>query len=150
MPAALTQLLEYRFLYRSDSDQLCAVFNRPIADRRLALLEALGIAVVRLDDKERACTWATCSIIVSRLSYSVLLARHELTGLCVGDVVVAHAEDMLIAKALEESGASRYVGQLLNRGSNQSLAALDRVGDSWPKLPSRVATFNKWRKLRKS
>ena len=48
--AALAQLLEYRFLYGNNSDQLCAVFDRPIADRRLAVLEALGVAVVMLDD----------------------------------------------------------------------------------------------------
>jgi 5-methylcytosine-specific restriction protein A len=49
--AALAQLLEYRFLYGQDTDQLCAVFDRPIVDRRLAFLEALGIAVVVLDEK---------------------------------------------------------------------------------------------------
>jgi hypothetical protein len=49
--AALAQLLEYRFLYGQDADQLCAVFDRPIADRRLAFLEALGIAVVVLEEK---------------------------------------------------------------------------------------------------
>ena len=47
--AALAQLLEYRFLYGNDTDQLCAVFDRPIADRRLAFLEALGIAAVVFD-----------------------------------------------------------------------------------------------------
>jgi hypothetical protein len=45
------QLLEYRFLYGDDTAQLCAVFDRPIADRRLAFLEALGIAVVVLEQK---------------------------------------------------------------------------------------------------
>jgi hypothetical protein len=49
--AAVAQLLEYRFLYGNDADHLCAVFDRPIVDRRLAFLEALGIAVVILENK---------------------------------------------------------------------------------------------------
>jgi hypothetical protein len=53
--AALAQLLEYRFLYGDDTDQLCAVFNSPIADRRLAFLQALGIAVVVLDGEGGMC-----------------------------------------------------------------------------------------------
>lgn len=44
--AALAQLLEYRFFYGKPSDRLCLVLSGPIADRRLALLEEMGIAIV--------------------------------------------------------------------------------------------------------
>ena len=43
---ALSQLLEYRFFYGSDADRLCLVVDRPIADRRRALLESVGIGVL--------------------------------------------------------------------------------------------------------
>jgi hypothetical protein len=48
--AALAQLLEYRFFYGSDSDRLCVVLNGPITDRRRALLESLGIAILVITD----------------------------------------------------------------------------------------------------
>lgn len=51
--AALAQLLEYRFLYGDAADHVCAVFSRPIADRRLAFLEAVGIAVMTIDDRDK-------------------------------------------------------------------------------------------------
>jgi hypothetical protein len=51
--AALAQLLEYRFLFGNDSDHLSAVFDRPIAHRRLAFLEALGVSVVMMDEQGR-------------------------------------------------------------------------------------------------
>jgi hypothetical protein len=44
--AALSQLLEYKFFYGSESDRLCIVLNGPIADRRRALLEDLKVAIV--------------------------------------------------------------------------------------------------------
>ena len=44
--AALAQLLEYRFFYGSKGDGLCAVLTAPIPDRRRALLEELGVAVM--------------------------------------------------------------------------------------------------------
>ena len=44
--AALAQLLEYRFFFGSETDRLCIVLTRPIADRRRALLEQMGVAIV--------------------------------------------------------------------------------------------------------
>ena len=44
--AALSQLLEYRFFYGSDEERLCLVVDRPIADRRRAVLESLGVGVI--------------------------------------------------------------------------------------------------------
>ena len=44
--AALAQLLEYRFFYGADSDLLCLVVDRAIADRRRAFLESNGVGVV--------------------------------------------------------------------------------------------------------
>jgi hypothetical protein len=44
--AALSQLLEYRFFYGTESDRLCIVLNGPIADRRRALLEELKVAII--------------------------------------------------------------------------------------------------------
>lgn len=46
--AALSQLVEYRFFYGADSDRLCLVIDRAIADRRRALLEGMGIAIVNV------------------------------------------------------------------------------------------------------
>jgi hypothetical protein len=43
--AALSQLLEYRFFYGNDRDQLCLVVDRPITDRRRAMLESTGVAL---------------------------------------------------------------------------------------------------------
>jgi hypothetical protein len=48
--AALAQLLEYRFFYGMDSDRLWLVVDRSIADRRRALLESNGVAVVFVTD----------------------------------------------------------------------------------------------------
>ena len=39
----LAQLLEYRLVHGSPEDRLCLVTNRPVDDRRLALLDSLGI-----------------------------------------------------------------------------------------------------------
>jgi hypothetical protein len=44
------QLLEYRFLYGSASDELCLVTNGPIDDLRARLLRAVGIEFVWVDD----------------------------------------------------------------------------------------------------
>jgi hypothetical protein len=44
--AGLSQLIEYRFFYGTDDDRLCLVVDKPIADRRRALLESLGIGVL--------------------------------------------------------------------------------------------------------
>ena len=44
--AALSQLLEYRFFYGNDRDQLCLVVGKPITDRRRAMLESMGVGVV--------------------------------------------------------------------------------------------------------
>ena len=43
---ALAQLLEYRFFYGEPDDRLCVVCDRPISDRRVRLLDGLGIAVL--------------------------------------------------------------------------------------------------------
>jgi hypothetical protein len=48
--AALSQLLEYRFFYGTDEDRLCLVVDRPITDRRRALLESVGVGVVLVTD----------------------------------------------------------------------------------------------------
>ena len=48
--AALSQLLEYRFFYGTDEDQLCLVIDRPITDRRRAILESVGVGVVLVAD----------------------------------------------------------------------------------------------------
>jgi hypothetical protein len=48
--SALAQLLEYRFFYGADTDRLCIVLNGPIADRRRAFLEGLGVAILFLDE----------------------------------------------------------------------------------------------------
>jgi hypothetical protein len=47
--AAIAQLLEYRYFYGTQSDCLCLVTNRPLSDRRLRLLAALGIDVLWCD-----------------------------------------------------------------------------------------------------
>ena len=44
--AALAQLLEYRFFFGKETDRLCIVLTHPIADRRRALLEQMGVAIV--------------------------------------------------------------------------------------------------------
>lgn len=48
--AALSQLLEYRFFYGTDEDRLCLVVDRPITDRRRAILESVGVGVVLVAD----------------------------------------------------------------------------------------------------
>jgi hypothetical protein len=48
--AALSQLLEYRFFYGTDEDRLCLVVDRPITDRRRAILESVGVGVVFVAD----------------------------------------------------------------------------------------------------
>jgi hypothetical protein len=48
--AALSQLLEYKFFHGTESDRLCVALDGPIADRRRALLENLGVAILILDD----------------------------------------------------------------------------------------------------
>jgi len=50
--AALAQLLEYRFFYGTDQDRLCLIVDRPIADRRRAVLESLGVAVAVMRESE--------------------------------------------------------------------------------------------------
>ena len=57
--AALSQLLEYRFFYGTDTDRLCIVLNGPIADRRRALLEELGVAIVVIADDGAATSIGT-------------------------------------------------------------------------------------------
>jgi hypothetical protein len=47
--AAIAQLLEYRFFYGEPEDELCVVCDRPISDRRVRLLDGLGIAVLFQD-----------------------------------------------------------------------------------------------------
>jgi hypothetical protein len=44
--AALAQLFEYRFFYGTDADRLCVVVDAAITDRRRALLESVGVAVL--------------------------------------------------------------------------------------------------------
>jgi hypothetical protein len=44
--AALSQLLEYRFFFGKNEDQLCLVVDRPITDRRRAMLESMGVGVI--------------------------------------------------------------------------------------------------------
>jgi hypothetical protein len=44
--AALSQLLEYRFFYGNDRDQLCLIVDKPITDRRRAMLESMGVCVI--------------------------------------------------------------------------------------------------------
>ena len=48
--AALSQLLEYRFFYGNDRDKLCLVVDRPISDRRRAMLESVGVGVIVVTD----------------------------------------------------------------------------------------------------
>jgi hypothetical protein len=47
--AALAQLFEYRFFYGEESDRLCVVVNGPVADRRRAFLEGVGVALIVID-----------------------------------------------------------------------------------------------------
>jgi len=51
--AALSQLLEYRFFYGTDEDRLCLVVDRPITDRRRAILESVGVGVVLVSDSRQ-------------------------------------------------------------------------------------------------
>jgi len=51
--AAVAQLLEYPFFYGTDTDRLCIVVNLPVADRRRAFLEDLGVALLVIDSTGR-------------------------------------------------------------------------------------------------
>ena len=62
--SAIAQLLEYRFFYGELGDQLCVVCNRPISDRRVRLLDGLGIAVLWQDGEEFAAGSATAGGLV--------------------------------------------------------------------------------------
>jgi hypothetical protein len=46
----LSQLLEYRFFYGNNEDQLCLIVDQPITDRRRAMLESMGIGVIVVTD----------------------------------------------------------------------------------------------------
>lgn len=48
--AALSQLLEYRFFYGTDEDRLCIVVDRPIADRRRAVLESMEVGLIVMNE----------------------------------------------------------------------------------------------------
>jgi hypothetical protein len=48
----LAQLLEYRMFLGSTKDELCLVTNRPIATRRLRLLNSLGIGHAYVERKK--------------------------------------------------------------------------------------------------
>jgi len=52
--AAIAQLLEYRFFYGANEDRLCLVCDRPISDRRVRLLDDLGIVVLWWDGEKFA------------------------------------------------------------------------------------------------
>ena len=44
----MSQLLEYRFSDGADEDRLCLLVDRPISDRRRAVIESLNIGVLAL------------------------------------------------------------------------------------------------------
>ena len=46
----LAQLLEYKYFLGSEDDSLCLVTNRPIDDRRLQLLDSIGIGHAYIED----------------------------------------------------------------------------------------------------
>ena len=50
--SGLAQLLEYRMFLGSTKDKLCLVTNRPIATRRLRLLNSLGIGHAYVERKK--------------------------------------------------------------------------------------------------
>lgn len=50
--SGLAQLLEYRLFFAEQRDRLCLVSNRPIQERRLRLLDSLGIGHVYVEDDE--------------------------------------------------------------------------------------------------
>lgn len=50
--SGLAQLLEYRLFLGSEEDQLCLVSDRPISERRLRLLDSLGIAHLYIEQGE--------------------------------------------------------------------------------------------------
>ena len=50
--SGLAQLLEYRLFFGEEKDRLCLVSNRPIQERRLRLLDSLGIAHVFVEGDE--------------------------------------------------------------------------------------------------
>lgn len=43
---ALAQLLEYRYEYGDESDDLCIVADQPVSTTRLEFLESIGVGVV--------------------------------------------------------------------------------------------------------
>jgi hypothetical protein len=50
--SGMAQLLEYRIFFGAEKDKLCLVTDRPIGQRRLKVLDALGIAHVYLERGE--------------------------------------------------------------------------------------------------
>lgn len=48
--SGLAQLLEYRLIFDAEKDLLCLVSNRPIQERRLRLLDSLGIGHAYVED----------------------------------------------------------------------------------------------------
>src|SRR5262245_18231794 len=71
---ALSQLFEYRFFYGSEDDSLCLVIDVPLSDRRLRFLEAVGIAVARVDG---ATVLPLGTLAASRLRNLSTRMRHE-------------------------------------------------------------------------
>jgi hypothetical protein len=48
--AGFAQLHEYRHEYRDPADELCLAVDRPLSERRRALLDALDVAVIVVTD----------------------------------------------------------------------------------------------------
>jgi hypothetical protein len=65
--SGLSQLLEYRFFFGSDEDELCLVCDSPLADSRIRFLESNGVLVLTWNGEDfRPCGSKAARAILGR------------------------------------------------------------------------------------
>lgn len=66
--SGLAQLLEYRFFYGAEADELCLVTSQPISDERIRFLRAMGVDVIWPEATGLATRGESLSLSIRRLT----------------------------------------------------------------------------------